>query len=37
MSVRRYLAALHRDGHLELHGDGTPRRYYTLRQKGTTA
>jgi hypothetical protein len=29
MSVRRYLAALHRDGHLELHGDGTPRRYYT--------
>lgn len=29
MSVRRYLAALHRDGHLDLHGDGTPRRYYT--------
>lgn len=34
MSVRRYLAALHRDGHLELHGEGTPRRYYTLRQEG---
>lgn len=30
MSVRRYLAALHRDGHLDLHGDGTPRRFYTL-------
>jgi hypothetical protein len=29
MSVRRYLAALHRDGHLDIHGDGTPRRYYT--------
>lgn len=29
MSVRRYLAALHRDGHLNRHGDGTPRRYYT--------
>ncbi|ELP70049.1 hypothetical protein STRTUCAR8_08631 [Streptomyces turgidiscabies Car8] len=37
MSVRRYLAALHRDGHLERHGDGTPRRYYTLRQEGATA
>lgn len=38
MSVRRYLAALHRDGHLELHGDGTPRRYYTLaaNTKGTS-
>lgn len=31
-TVRRYLAALHRDGHLELHGDGTPRRYYTVRK-----
>lgn len=29
-TARRYLAALHRDGHLERHGDGTPRRYYTL-------
>lgn len=29
MSVRRYLANLHRDGHLERHGDGTPRRFYT--------
>ncbi|WP_328846158.1 hypothetical protein [Streptomyces sp. NBC_00258] len=28
-SVRRYLAALHRDGHLDRHGDGTPRRFYT--------
>jgi len=28
-SVRRYLADLHRDGHLDRHGDGTPRRYYT--------
>lgn len=32
MSVRRYLATLHRDGHLELHGDGTPRRFYTVRK-----
>lgn len=32
MSVRRYLAALHRDGHLERHGDGTPRRFYTVRK-----
>ena len=31
MSVRRYLAALHRDGYLDRHGDGTPRRYYTFR------
>lgn len=30
MSIRRYLAALHRDGHLDRHGDGTPRRFYTL-------
>jgi predicted ArsR family transcriptional regulator len=29
MTARRYLANLHRDGHLELHGDGTPRRFYT--------
>lgn len=28
-SVRRYLAALHRDGHLDRHGDATPRRFYT--------
>ena len=36
-SVRRYLADLHRDGHLDRHGDGTARRYYTLRQEGATA
>ncbi|WP_329336191.1 hypothetical protein OG252_13370 [Streptomyces sp. NBC_01352] len=30
MAARRYLAALHRDGHLDRHGDGTPRRFYTL-------
>jgi hypothetical protein len=30
MSCRRYLAALHRDGHLARHGDGTARRFYTL-------
>lgn len=36
-SVRRYLANLHRDGHLDRHGDGTARRYYTLRQEGPTA
>ncbi len=30
MSVRRYLAALHRDGRLDRHGDGTSRRFYTL-------
>jgi hypothetical protein len=30
MTARRYLAALHRDGHLDRHGDGTPRRFYTL-------
>ncbi|MEU6496408.1 hypothetical protein ABZ890_39530 [Streptomyces sp. NPDC046984] len=29
MSARRYLADLHRDGHLDRHGDGTPRTYYT--------
>ncbi|MFC9465169.1 hypothetical protein [Streptomyces coelicoflavus] len=29
MAARRYLADLHRDGHLERHGDGTPRRFYT--------
>jgi hypothetical protein len=29
-TARRYLAALHRDGHLDRHGDGTPRRFYTL-------
>lgn len=37
MAARRYLAALHRDGHLDLHGDGTPRRYYTPRQEGSAA
>lgn len=30
MAARRYLASLHRDGHLDRHGDGTSRRYYTL-------
>lgn len=35
MAARRYLADLHRDGHLECHGDGTPRRYYTLRHEGS--
>lgn len=34
MTARRYLANLHRDGHLNRHGDDTPRRYYTLRQEG---
>ncbi|MFD3929724.1 hypothetical protein [Streptomyces sp. NPDC058614] len=29
MAARRYLVDLHRDGHLNRHGDGTPRRYYT--------
>jgi hypothetical protein len=37
MAARRYLANLHRDGHLECHGDGTPRRYYTPRHKGSAA
>ncbi|SES04388.1 hypothetical protein [Streptomyces qinglanensis] len=30
MSCRRYLADLYRDGHLDRHGEGTPRRFYTL-------
>lgn len=34
MSVRRYLADLHRDGYLDRHGDGTPRRFYTYRAEG---
>lgn len=29
MSVRRFLAAAHRDGHLVRHGDDTARRFYT--------
>jgi hypothetical protein len=33
-TARRYLAELHRLGHLECHGDDTPRRYYTPRQEG---
>jgi hypothetical protein len=37
MAARRYLANLHRDGHLQRHGDGSPRRFYTLRQEGPTA
>jgi hypothetical protein len=36
-TVRRYLAALHRDGHLDLHGGDTPRRYYTYCEKGGSA
>ena len=32
MAARRYLADLHRDGHLNRHGDGTPRRFYTVRK-----
>jgi hypothetical protein len=32
MAARRYLADLHRDGHLDRHGDGTPRRFYTVRK-----
>ncbi|MFC8267760.1 hypothetical protein ACFUIZ_18815 [Streptomyces cinereoruber] len=34
MSIRGYLAALHRDGHLDRHGDGTPHRCYTYRPEG---
>lgn len=37
MSCRRFLAALHRDGHLDRHGDGTPRRFYTYRETGGDA
>lgn len=36
MACRRFLADLRRDGHLDRHGDGTPRRYYTLRENGGT-
>ena len=36
-NIRRDLAALHREGHLSRRGDGTPRRYYTLRQEGDAA
>lgn len=36
MAARRYLAGLHRDGHLELHGDGTPHRYYTVSAGGAS-
>lgn len=32
MSVRRYLAALHRYGYLDRHGEGTSRRFYTVRR-----
>ncbi|WP_432010134.1 hypothetical protein [Streptomyces cucumeris] len=34
MSCRRFLAGLHRDGHLDRHGDGTPRRFYTCHRAG---
>ncbi|MDX3714369.1 hypothetical protein PV733_36690 [Streptomyces europaeiscabiei] len=37
MSIRRFLAALHRDGHLDRHGDDTPRRFYTYRETGGDA
>lgn len=37
MSIRRFLAALHRDGHLDRHGDGSPRRFYTYRETGGDA
>lgn len=36
-TARRLLASLHRLGHLERHGDGTPRRFYTTSTKGGTA
>jgi hypothetical protein len=37
-TARRLLANLHRLGHLDRHGDGTPRRFYTLTStKGGTA
>ena len=36
-NIRRDLARLHAEGLLVRHGDGTPRRYYTLRQEGVTA
>ena len=36
-NIRRDLAHLHREGHLDRRGDGTSRRYYTLRQEGVTA
>lgn len=34
MAARRFLADLHRDGHLDVHGDDTPHRYYTIRREG---
>ena len=36
MAARRYLAGLHRDGHLDRHGDGTPRRFYTVTSGGAS-
>ncbi|MEU1443047.1 hypothetical protein [Streptomyces mirabilis] len=36
-SARRNLADLHWLGHLDRHGDGTARLYYTPRQEGATA
>jgi DeoR/GlpR family transcriptional regulator of sugar metabolism len=36
-NIRRDLAHLHDEGHLTRHGDGTPRRYYTLCQEGATS
>jgi hypothetical protein len=37
MAARRYLTELHRGGYLDVHGAGTPRRYYTLRREGSAA
>jgi DeoR/GlpR family transcriptional regulator of sugar metabolism len=36
-TVRRDLARLHQLGHLDRHGDGTPRRFYTPSTKGGSA
>lgn len=36
-NIRRDLAHLHTAGFLNRHGDGTPRRFYTLRQEGATS
>ena len=36
-NIRRDLGHLHEVGHLDRHGHGTARRYYTRRQEGTAA
>jgi hypothetical protein len=33
-TIRRHLARLAVEGHLNRHGDGTPRRFYTYRETG---